>query len=428
VERRDRPRDAAGLPTDASARVDPARRGSTPGGSAPSVGAPGRAPAEELPEDLAALEPEPDAEADDQVAGEDADPNSDRTAPALDALGFDPPQVEDGSAVTLWIAARDDLSGVKSARGFVTSPRGAARLPFGVQSDAGGPLWVKITIPKAAETGAWYVSEIYLLDRADNAANLSFTPATVPPGGVLRVVSSESDADAPEVLRVWVENPAPRGGERTPVVVEVRDEGSGVASVRGAFQNRAKTAMLWFDSRFDPAASTWRGDLVIPPEADCGEWNLWQLRAVDVAGNTGVLWPGAPQLKGVTLLVSGDACDSEPPTLEAVVLTPAVVSNETGGEVQVLATVRDVGSGAVSLHGWVSGPMGSNGQRPRIAFSCIRDPRDPELPWSGKITVPRFAARGTWFMSTVRVADRALNYRDLRPEDPVLAAATFEVE
>jgi hypothetical protein len=338
--------------------------------------------------------------------------------------------VTDGSASTLWIGVRDDLSGVKSGWGFVSSPSGAARLRFDFKTDAdGAPLGAKIPIPSRAETGVWYVSDLFIVDRADNPLRGSFNAATVPAGGGLRVTSSESDSTPPEVLRVWVENQTPNGGERNPIRVEIEDDRSGVGTVRGAFQNSAKTALLWFDCRAPAGgAGPWEGEILIPANADCGEWKLWLLRVTDTAGNIGSFSMGTPQTDGVSFFVSGQDCDSSPPTLESLQVAPTVVANETGSEILLSAVVRDEGSGPVSLYGWVQGPSPANGQGPRIPFNCVRDPRNPDGPWIGKFLMPQFAARGTWRVSTVRVSDRALNYRDYWATDPVLAGVTIEVE
>ena len=80
------------------------------------------------------------------------------------------------------------------------------------------------------------------------------------------------------------------------------------------------------------------------------------------------------------------------------------------------------------VSGQVDGPVSTNGQTPRLYFSCTRDPRDPDAPWTGKIPVPQYAARGTWSIGSVRVMDRALNARNYTRSDPVLAAAVFEVQ
>src|SRR5207249_4648199 len=116
--------------------------------------------------------------------------------------------------------------------------------------------------------------------------------------------------------------------------------------------------------------------------------------------NSPLLAPAAFEVMG-----QGD-CDSSPPTLESLSLSPTTVSNETGTEILVTAIARDDRSGVLYVSGQVDGPVSTNGQTPRLYFSCTRDPRDPDAPWTGKIFVPHYSARGTWRVSSVRVQDK----------------------
>ena len=147
--------------------------------------------------------------------------------------------------MTLSIDVTDDLSGVKSVAGNVRSPSGVAVLPFEAQADSGGSVHsVRITIPASAETGVWYVANLFVYDRADNALIESYTPQTVPAGGTMRVASTDSDATPPEVGAVSVEKATVGGGERNRVMVEARDDRSGVANVTGFFETANVLTMV----------------------------------------------------------------------------------------------------------------------------------------------------------------------------------------
>jgi hypothetical protein len=411
---------AVGPPSRPQGAARPATSGSPAGGPGiPSVAA-SRGSAR-TPEDAAATAVKPAVE---------SDPASDRSPPVLQSLGFSPPEVADGGVTTLVAQASDDLSGVKLVWGVLRSPSGAANLQFGPQAQGdNGQTVFKIPIGAEAETGVWYVSTLSLTDQAGNSAIQSFTTATVPPGGTLRVVSAESDSTAPEVLRIWVEKPSVEGGETNRVEIEARDDRSGVASIMGYFESPGKAAQLWFNCVPKANEDVCVGELRIPATADCGEWTLQFVKSTDKAGNVAYLPKNSPLMADAAFQVSGGTeCDSSPPALDAFSLSSSVVSNETASEILVTAAVSDVGSGAISMTGWFEGPVATSGQAPRNYFSCTPDRNDPSAPWTGKIVVPQFAARGTWKVGLITLQDKARNTRQYTSADPVVAGSIFEVQ
>ena len=80
------------------------------------------------------------------------------------------------------------------------------------------------------------------------------------------------------------------------------------------------------------------------------------------------------------------------------------------------------------MSGWAKGPVSTNGEYPRIMFSCVPNPNDHSAPWTGKILVPPFAAKGTWRVGLVRLQDKASNTRDYTSDDPVLSQGVYEVQ
>src|SRR4029453_18044417 len=98
-------------------------------------------------------------------------------------------------------------------------------------------------------------------------------------------------------------------------------------------------------------------------------------------------------------------------------------------EVVITASVSDVGSGATSMTGWATGPPSTSGVPPKILFPCVPATRgDPGPPWTGKILIPQYAAKGTWRITRVRLQDQAQNVRDYAVTDPALVNATFSVQ
>ena len=356
--------------------------------------------------------------------------DSDRTPPVLDGLSFNPPQIEDGGTTTLMVSVHDDLSGVKKVSGNLRSPSGAAVISFDAQGDPGGTIFgAKIVIPKKAETGNWYVTNLFIPDQADNTLVGTYTAATTPPGGLLKVVSSESDSTPPEVRGATLLKNTVKDGDNDVISVDVQDDISGVATVSGLFQSPNKTAFIPFACHLNPDTQMWDGPFPIPGNASCGEWTIQHIRVADKAGNIATVPGTAQQLASVSFMVTQEGdCDSTPPTLDAFSLNPTVVSNEAASDIIITAQVHDDGTGTVSVIGWASGPPAANGQPPQISFSLTHRPTDPPDIWLGKITVPQYAAKGTWRIGRVRVQDKALNNRDYGPDDPVLAGAIFQVQ
>ena len=358
------------------------------------------------------------------------DPESDRRPPVLQNLRFDPPEIKDGGRAILSVGSTDDLSGIKFVYGSVQSPSGAAFVPFSARDATGnGVFSATIVIPPQAEAGEWFVANLQIVDKADNALALAFARATVPEGGALRVVSSESDSTAPDVHRVSIVKGSVGAGEKNQIVVDVDDDHSGVLLVTGAFQSPSKSAFIPFTCAPNGDSPSWEGDVSIPANADCGEWTLRQLRVVDKANNSAFLSMDAPQVGRVSFVVSGGGeCDSEPPVVDAMGFSPTSVSNAAASDITVTVTTHDGGSGVASLSGWIDGPVAANGQAPRIYFECVPDPKDKEAPLTARIIVPQFAAKGTWRVTLAQVADKARNTRAYNRDDPALRDASFTVD
>ena len=357
------------------------------------------------------------------------DPESDRQPPVLQYLRFDPPEIRDGGVAVLSVGTADDLSGVKFVFGTVRSPSEAAILPFSAQDEGGnGVFTARIAIPHQAETGDWFVGSLQIVDKANNPLNLVFAKATVPQGGALRVSSDESDSTAPDVHRVTIDKGTVGAGEKNQIVVDVDDDRSGVASVTGTFQSPSKSAFIPFGCRAN-GESSWVGDVAIPANAACGEWTLSLLRVADKANNTAYLTSESPQIGPVSFVVSsGGDCDSEPPMIDTILVSPAIVSNAAASEITLTFTIHDDASGVASLSGRFEGPVATDGQVPKIFFAGETNPAHPEAPITTKISVPQHAASGIWQVVLLQVMDKARNTRTYNKGDPALVNARFIVE
>jgi len=381
------------------------------------------------PPSVAPVTPPPSTQSPVESVTPTDDPESDRRAPVLVSLRFDPPEIQDGAVAVLSIGASDDLSGVNVVVGQVRGPTADAVAPF-IAHDPGGTgvFTASISIPRHAQTGDWFVGLIQLVDKANNAFNANYTRATVPPGGALRVSSAESDSTPPTVERVYLEKPSVGGGEKNQVIVEVTDDRSGVASVYGWFESASRSARNPF-SGVERGDGSWVGDLLLPADVDCGEWNLWQLRVIDKAQNFAMIPNDSPKLGHVSFIVAGGGgCDSEAPVLDNIFVSPTTVSNNSIAEVTLTISAHDQGSGLTSLQGRIEGPTPEGGQISRLFFRAQADPNNPDAPIPVKIAVPQHAARGVWHVALLILTDKANNARSYQGRDPDLANAYFNVE
>jgi hypothetical protein len=357
------------------------------------------------------------------------DPDSDRRPPELLFLRFDPPEIQDGGTATLSVGTADNLSGVKSVVGTMRTPSDVVAMPFIAQDpDGDGVFTAGILVPRHAESGDWFVGTLQLVDKVDNPASYSFARTTVPPGGALRVISTESDSAAPIVHRVVVDKTTVSGGERNQIEVDVDDDRSGVGFVTGTFKSPSKSASILF-ACVPKGEDVWIGDVAVPANADCGLWSLTELRVTDKASNTAVLNADSPELAHASFNVAGSGgCDPDPPVLDSLEVAPTVVSNANATEVVLTVTAHDDGSGLVSLNGRFEGPLPTNGEVPKSFFFGQPDPKNIEAPIVVKIRVPQFSPTGIWRVRVLRLTDKAGNTRDYEGTDPALANAYFRVE
>ena len=357
------PAENGGATPNGSPTSVPGQPGVVPQGAvSPTVTVPGMPVAEGDPDSENPGKDEDDGsdkpDDDEETPGED-DSGSDNVPPVLDSLRFDPAQVEGGNVTTLTVQAHDEKSGLKSIWGEIRSPNRSASLSFGSGAVVPGTVFTfPISLPREAQTGTWYVAWISLTDGSGNSKLIQApTASEAPPGGTFAAFSSESDATPPEILQVSFDRAAVGPGEKNIIVVEARDDRSGIASVMGACQSPSKSALVWFNGAANADSGAWAGEVLIPRTADCGEWGVQQLAVKDKAGNTTLIQADSPLLARAGFRVAGGSdCDFTSPTLEQFMLNPAIVLSGTATEILVTAKVYDAGSGAVTMTGWFEGP------------------------------------------------------------------------
>lgn len=350
------------------------------------------------------------------------DPSSDTHPPRLMAISFTPAQVHDGEETLLAVQAADDLSGIRSISGTIVAPSGAVQ-GFACQRELDTDRYVaRITVPKEAAEGVWHVNYLSLIDNASNASTISGVQGGLPPTASFRVVSSTSDSQGPQLKAIWLDRLAMKAGEKNRLFVDAGDDKSGVNLVSGVFLSPAKHARIGFVCR--PGTGAWECELSTPTCIDCGDWQLEQVQLQDKANNMTTVRGDNAMVANVRVNISSDRCDSTPPSLQQIGLDRAVVSNAAESVISVTASASDDMCGIMSMSGQVSGPAGAGGS-PRLYFSFT--PADSQT-WTGRITVPRLAAKGMWRITWIQVLDQAHNLKTYSQGDPALAAAAFSVQ
>lgn len=352
------------------------------------------------------------------------DRETDLVAPQLFAAEFVPPQVGDGEETMLVAMVQDNLSGVRSVSGVITSPSGSLQ-GFACSREGDSNRYVaRITIPKDAPEGVWTVKYLNLTDNASNQANLNQAQGTLPRTAMFTVRSSAPDSAGPVLRQVWLDRSVMRAGEKNTLFIQADDEKSGISFASGVFVSPAKAARIGFGCR---AGSNGIWECPVTPGTclDCGVWALEQVQLQDKANNMSTFRGDNQFVKAVALDIAGDSCDAIAPTMTMITLNPTVVSNAQASVITVQATLHDEGGcGASTLSAQAVPPGGVGGQRRPVTFM----PSTDGTTFVGRLEIPQFAAKGDWTIAWIQALDKGGNLRAYGATDPIVARATFRVE
>ena len=353
----------------------------------------------------------------------DEDPETDTTPPQLGSAEFVPAQVQDDGETMFAAMVTDNLSGVRSVSGVIASPSGALQ-GFACQREGQTDRWVsRIKIPRDAAEGMWTVRYLTLSDHANNSVNLNQNAGALPPSASFRVTSSGSDSTAPTLKSVYLERRSMNAGERNTIFVQADDDKSGVSLVSGVFVSPSKQARIGFGCK-QGGGGAWECVVAPPACLDCGAWQLEQVQVQDKANNMATFRADNTHVQQTTLEITGDKCDAGPPVLTNLSLDPPVVSNAEGGVIMIRALVSDDACGVASLSGQAVPSAAAGGQRIYFSF----DPSQDGQNFSGKIIVPKHAAKGVWAIGWIQALDKGHNLKAYSASDPVISRVTFRVE
>jgi hypothetical protein len=356
--------------------------------------------------------------------GHEDDRETDVVAPQLLSAEFMPAQVNDGGETLLAVNVRDNLSGVRSVSGVITSPSGSLQ-GFACSREGESNRFVaRINVPKDAPEGTWVVKYLTLSDNASNSVNLNQAQGSLPMSASFRVTSSSSDSTGPQLRSVWIDRQAMRAGEKNTLFIQADDEKSGVSFASGVFISPGKSARIGFGCRAG-ANGSWECPVTPGTCLDCGVWILEQIQLQDKANNMSTFRNDNQLVKQVTLDIAGDSCDAIAPTVTMITLNPTVVSNAQVSIITVEATVHDEGGcGASTLSAQATPPSSAGNQRRPVTFM----PSTDGTKFVGRLEIPQFAAKGEWSIAWMQALDKGGNLRAYGSSDPILARTTFRVE
>ena len=352
------------------------------------------------------------------------DDGSDVVPPVLLSATFEPARVEAGQPTFFSVFASDQRTGVRSVAGIVRSPSGSQQ-GFSCNREGETNRWVaRVPVPEKAPAGRWLVQLLTLTDHAGNRADLNQALGGVPSSAAFDVVSAESDSSGPTLRAVWLERVAMRAGETNRLFVDAADEEAGIAFVHGVFVSPSKSARLGFGCK-QGTSGTWECPLAPPACLDCGGWQLELIQIQDRASNSTTFRADHAAVGPVSLELAGDRCDAAAPRVTLVEIDPPVVSSAEESGVSVRVSVTDEGGcGAKSLSAQMVPPDQVGGQRATVVFG----PSPDGATFTGRLVIPKLAAKGLWTFAWMEVRDAGLNLRMLGAGEPVLKAATLRVE
>ena len=346
--------------------------------------------------------------------------NSDSQPPSLETIYFEPADAPDGSEVTIFVNASDNLSGVSSASGAISSPSRKVFVPFALSIDsAGRTLTGRLKIPPRSEAGVWKISTLRLTDKARNTEVLTGRDNAVVAGARLSVFSSTTDSTPPQLQSIELNPSTVDDGGRVQVSVRAVDDESRISTVRGILSNPSGSVQLNFYPRLNKATGAFEGTVSLPQHSEYGDWRVTLLTLSDSANNRATISGDDEQLANARVSVSSSSSDTMPPELHTIFMTPAEI--EGGKRVVVTATASDDLSGVKGIDGWVVSP--NKGARIHFALRASGDSDQ----FNGAVNVPEKAAAGTWRIDRLSVSDKAGNRQTMTGEDSVVAGATFEV-
>ena len=362
----------------------------------------------------------------------------DNTPPTLNGFTFSPMQVDvtqQPAVVTVTAQISDDISGVAGAFAWFSSPSGNHTVLADLGMISGtilnGTWQGSATIPIYSESGTWTVSQVRVVDFAQNNRYYYTTDLQALGFPVDLQVTSNPD-NTPPTLNGFTFSPMQVDVTQQPAVVtvtaQISDDISGVAGAFAWFSSPSGNHTVLADLGMISGTilnGTWQGSATIPIYSESGTWTVSQVRVVDFAQNNRYYYTTDLQALGfpVDLQVTSNP-DNTPPTLNGFTFSPMQVDvTQQPAVVTVTAQISDDISGVAGAFAWFSSPSGNHtvlADLGMISGTILNG------TWQGSATIPIYSESGTWTVSQVRVVDFAQNNRYYYTTD--LQALGFPVD
>jgi hypothetical protein len=222
-----------------------------------------------------------------------------------------------------------------------------------------------------------------------------------------------------------ITDPAAPGGESSGFA-------SGYVTFRSPLAGQAATG--FFQHQTGDPADQHRATITIPQFAEGSAAGVtWKpsVSLSDRTGNTKLFSSTELQALGINAdLTVQSVPDTEAPKITALSVSPSAVTVSGGAQtVTVTATITDNLSGVGNFSSFIS--FASPGFSQAQGGSFQRQTGDPADQFKATVTIPQYARRGTWTVSSVQLSDRVgntsfLNRSQLQAQTPPLDA-TIEV-
>ncbi|MFC2171546.1 Ig-like domain repeat protein [Acidobacteriota bacterium] len=230
----------------------------------------------------------------------------------------------------------------------------------------------------------------------------------------------KSDADPPYLYGMEITPSRIVDGQTVTVTADVEDDISGVKSVMGVLKSPSGKSYQSFYCRETPEPGRFSGKVVIPKDAERGEWYLSSVTVKDKAGNSYAYHATKdPVIQSVALLVESSGSDSTPPELTGIKVPSSSIQD--GETIKIGIDALDDYSGVKSIWGSFRSPSST------ATAGFTGRPTERAGVFEATVRIPKNAEHGEWKIKYVQLTDKAGNRRSYQETDPILLQAVIFV-
>lgn len=231
-----------------------------------------------------------------QVVG--GTPSADKKPPEVLSVKASRTVVLAGESVRWAAEITDDLSGVAGANLELVSPTKGLRASAFLQYNPATKKWEgESTLPLNGEDGVWKVTRFSARDNASRFTALDQNSTLLKALSVtVRNSQTQSDTEAPTIQNLSIAPATINAGERARIMVEAKDNSSGVAGVSVILESANKERLYFLELTLNPATKRWGVNHPINIDAPGGLYEVTSITLRDHAGNSKTISKGDPFL------------------------------------------------------------------------------------------------------------------------------------